>query len=105
MPRGPFPERAAQNRLNRNAGPAATAARRPDVIMQDNQQESLRASSRSQKPPPNVRADDELTFRRHTQRVWSSVAGRAVSGEEADEIIQNFGRFLRALAGKAGKLP
>ncbi len=43
---------------------------------------------------------DVLEFRRYTQRVWSKVAGRPISEDEAEQIIENFGRFLRALAGE-----
>jgi hypothetical protein len=39
-----------------------------------------------------------LEFRKYTQRVWSKVAGRPISEEKADQIIEDFGRFLRALA-------
>jgi len=41
---------------------------------------------------------DVLEFRKYTQRVWSKVAGRPISEDEADQIIEDFGRFLRALA-------
>jgi len=47
-------------------------------------------------------ADDALAFRQYTQRVWSKVAGRPISEEEADQIAENFGRFLGALAGEEG---
>ena len=43
---------------------------------------------------------DVLEFRKYTQRVWSKVAGRPISEGEADQIIENFGQFLRALAGE-----
>jgi len=43
---------------------------------------------------------DVLEFRKHTQRVWSKVAGRPISEDEADQIIENFDRFLRALASE-----
>jgi hypothetical protein len=43
-----------------------------------------------------------LAFRKYTQYVWSKVAGRPISEEEADQIIEDFGSFLRALA--SGKM-
>ena len=44
--------------------------------------------------------DDVLEFRKYTQRVWSKVAGRPISEDEAVQIIDDFGHFLRALAGE-----
>lgn len=41
-----------------------------------------------------------LEFRKYTQRVWSKVAGRPISEDEADQIIEDFGRFLRALSNE-----
>ncbi len=46
--------------------------------------------------------DDALSFRLYTQRVWSRVAGRPISADEAEQIVRNFGRFLRALNGWEG---
>ena len=43
---------------------------------------------------------DVLEFRKYTQRVWSKVAGRPISEDEAEQIIEGFGQFLRALAGE-----
>jgi len=43
---------------------------------------------------------DVLEFRKYTQRVWSKVAGRPISEDEADQIIEDFGQFFRALAGE-----
>ena len=43
---------------------------------------------------------DVLEFRKYTQRVWSQVAGRPISEDEADQIIEDFGQFVRALAGE-----
>ena len=43
---------------------------------------------------------DVLKFRKYTQRVWSKVAGRPISEDEADQIIEDFGQFLRALANE-----
>jgi hypothetical protein len=45
---------------------------------------------------------DALAFRQYTQRVWSKVAERPISEDEADQIIEDFGRFLRALDGPEG---
>ena len=45
-------------------------------------------------------AGDVLEFRKYTQRVWSEVAGRPISEDEADQIIEDFGQFVRALAGE-----
>jgi len=44
--------------------------------------------------------NDVLEFRKYTQRVWSKVAGRPISEDEAGQIIEDFGQFLRALAGE-----
>jgi hypothetical protein len=55
----------------------------------------------AEKRPNNYLAHDPsdvLEFRRYTQRVWSKLAGRLISDDEADQIIEDFGRFLRALA-------
>ena len=49
--------------------------------------------------------EDALTFRLYTQRVWFKVAGRPISEDEAEQIIEDFGRFLHALAGQEGKKP
>jgi hypothetical protein len=60
----------------------------------------------SQKDQKNLLAphpSDVLAFRKYTQRVWSKVAGRPISEKEADRIIEDFGRFLRALASKNGE--
>ena len=46
---------------------------------------------------------DVLAFRRYTQRVWSKVAGRPISEAEADQIIENFGRFIIALSRENGE--
>jgi len=46
--------------------------------------------------------DDALRFTQYTQRVWSKVAGRPISAEEAEQIIEDFGRFLRAVADGDG---
>ena len=43
---------------------------------------------------------DVLEFRKYTQRVWSKVAGRPISEEEADRIIEDFGQFLQVLANE-----
>jgi hypothetical protein len=61
---------------------------------------------KSQKDQKNLLAPDPsdvLAFRKYTQRVWSKVAGRPISEKEADRIIEDFGRFLRALASKNGE--
>jgi hypothetical protein len=60
----------------------------------------------SQKDQKNLLAPDPsdvLAFRKYTQRVWSKVAGRPISEKEADRIIEDFARFLRALASKNGE--
>jgi len=46
---------------------------------------------------------DVLAFRKYTQRVWSKVAGRPISEKEVDRILEDFGRFLYALASKNGE--
>ncbi|MHC4464499.1 MAG: hypothetical protein ACYS30_24165 [Planctomycetota bacterium] len=64
-----------------------------------------RLLSSAQKNPKNVLAPDPsdvLAFRKYTQRVWSKAAGRPISEKEADQIVEDFGRFLWALAGKNG---
>jgi hypothetical protein len=48
--------------------------------------------------PSNV-----LAFHKYTQCVWSKVAGRPISENEANQIIEDFGRFLRALASENGE--
>jgi len=44
-----------------------------------------------------------LAFRKYTQGVWSKVAGRPISEAEADQIIENFGRFIIALSRENGE--
>lgn len=44
-----------------------------------------------------------LAFRKYTQRVWSKVAGRPISEAEADQIMENFGRFILALSRENGE--
>jgi hypothetical protein len=46
-----------------------------------------------------------LGFREYTRRVWSRAAGRPISMEEADQITEDFGRFLHALAGRESGSP
>jgi hypothetical protein len=46
---------------------------------------------------------DVVSFRKYTQRVWSKVAGRPISEIEADQIIENFSRFILALSGINGE--
>jgi len=46
---------------------------------------------------------DALAFREYTRRVWSRAAGRPLSEEEADQIIEDFGRFLHALGVRNGE--
>jgi len=60
----------------------------------------------SQKNQKNLLAPDPsdvLAFRKYTKRVWSKVAGRPISEKEADRIVEDFGRFLYALASKNGE--
>ncbi len=59
----------------------------------------------SQKNQKNLLAPDPnnvLAFRKYTQRIWSKVAGRPISEEEADQIIEDFGQFLCVLARMKG---
>lgn len=46
---------------------------------------------------------DVVAFRRYTQQVWSRIAGRPISEEEADQILADFGRFLNALTASNGE--
>ena len=57
----------------------------------------------AEKNPENSLAHDisgVVKFRKYTQRVWSKAAGRSISEEEADQIIEDFGLFLQALANE-----
>ena len=72
--------------------------------MNKNSEDLAKTSRKKLKKRLAPDTDDALAFREYTQRVWSEVAGRPISEEEADEIIENFERFLRALAGKDGEL-
>jgi hypothetical protein len=71
--------------------------------MAKNPQKSRQSSQRNSKNSLARGLDDQLAFRRYTQQVWSKVARRPISEDEADEIIENFGRFLRALASENGE--
>lgn len=62
------------------------------LVAQKNKKNSLALSKSSM-----------VEFRKYTQRVWSKVAGRPISEDEADKIIEDFGRFLRALASEKGE--
>jgi len=67
---------------------------------------SKKLNTNSQKDQKNLLAPDPsdvLAFRKYTQRVWSKVAGRPISEKEADRIVEDFGRFLCALASKNGE--
>ena len=46
---------------------------------------------------------DVVAFRQYTQRAWSKVARRPISDKEADQIIEDFGRFLCTFTGKNGE--
>ena len=59
-----------------------------------------------QKKQKNVLALDPsnmLAYRKYTQHVWSKLAKRPISADEADQIIEDFGRFLHALANENGE--
>ena len=61
---------------------------------------------RAQEKHKNMLAPDPgnmLAFRKYTQRVWSKVASRPISEAEADQIIENFGRFILALSRENGE--
>ena len=56
----------------------------------------------------NSLAPDPATavpFTLYTQRVWSKVAGRPITPAEAEQIVEDFGRLLRALASSDGDQP
>ena len=50
-----------------------------------------------------LKCSDVLEFRRHTKHVWSKMAGRVISEREVDQIIEDFGRFVRILATVNGE--
>ena len=58
----------------------------------------IRISEKKSKNSLALDISNVLEFRRYTQRVWSKLAGRPISEDEADQIIEDFGQFLRALA-------
>ena len=60
----------------------------------------IRIAEKNPEKPLALDTSDVLKFRKYTQRVWSKVAGRQISEEEADQIIEDFGRFLEALANQ-----
>jgi hypothetical protein len=45
---------------------------------------------------------DRVQFIRYTQRVWSKLAGRPISSDEAEQIVEDFDRLLRALDHQEG---
>ena len=60
----------------------------------------------SQKNPKKSLAPlprDVVAFRKHTQEVWSKLAKRPISPGEADQIIEEFGLFLRVLSSENGE--
>jgi hypothetical protein len=62
--------------------------------------------SDSRKKQENILAPgpvDMLAFQRYTQQVWSKVAGRPISEEEARQIMENFGQLLHALTSNNGE--
>ena len=66
-------------------------------------EESFKQSEKNQKNLLAPHPDSVVAFRKLTQDVWSKVAGRPISEDEANQIIEDFGRFLRALATKKGE--
>ena len=38
--------------------------------------------------------NDMVKFRCYTRKVWSKLAGRLLTDNEVDQIIEDFGRFL-----------
>ena len=46
---------------------------------------------------------DVVAFRWYTRQVWSKVAGRPISDDQADQILADFGRFLDALIKDNGE--
>ncbi len=71
--------------------------------MNRNAKKLLSNSRKNQKNLLAPEPSDVLAFRKYTQRVWSKVAGRPISEDETDQIIEDFGRFLRALASENGE--
>jgi len=71
--------------------------------MNRNAKKLLSDSRKNQKNLLAPEPSDVLAFRKYTQCVWSKVAGRPISEDEADQIIEDFGRFLRALASENGE--
>ena len=68
-------------------------------VMNEVPQNTARSSQKNKKNSLALKKSGVLEFRQYTQSVWSKVAGRPISEDEADQIIEDFGRFLRALAG------
>ena len=58
----------------------------------------IRITQKNLKNSLALGTSDVLEFRKYTQRVWSKVAGRPISEDEAEQIIEDFGQFLQALA-------
>ena len=59
-----------------------------------------------EKKQENVLAPDPsnmLAYRKYTQHVWSKLAKGPISADEADQIIEDFGRFLHALTNEIGE--
>jgi hypothetical protein len=63
------------------------------------------SSNSEKKGRKNLAPDpsDVVAFRAYTRQVWSKVAGRPISDDEADQILADFGRFLDALIKDNGE--
>jgi len=44
--------------------------------------------------------NDMVKFRCYTRKVWSKLAGRLLTDNEVDKIIEDFGRFLEVLLNR-----
>jgi len=42
--------------------------------------------------------NDMVEFRSYTRQVWSKLAGRLLTDEEVDQVIESFGGFLDVLS-------
>ena len=61
-------------------------------------QKKYDGSTEKQKKTLALCRNDMVEFRCYTRQVWSKLAGRLLTDEEVDQVIESFGGFLNVLS-------